>query len=147
MFRKHGVPRSRLEVLGQVPFFQGLSNKVLARIDSHVDEVEIPEGRKLTEEGTGAYEAFVIADGVAEVKVGDDVVGETSIGELIGEIGVLKNKLRTATVTAKTPMRLLVINPRELDWLFDNPKLAQRVQENLDKHLAGPQPEAPSADN
>ena len=33
----------------------------------------------------------------------------------------------------------LVINPRELDWLFEDPKLAQRVQQNLDQHLAGPQ--------
>jgi CRP/FNR family transcriptional regulator, cyclic AMP receptor protein len=140
MFRRHGVPRSRIELLGQVPFFEGLSNKVLARIDSHVDEVQIPAGSKLTEQGSGAWEAFVIADGEAEVKVGDEVVGHTSIGELIGEIGVLKHTLRTATVTATTPMRLLVINPREMNWLFEDPKLAARVQQNLDKHLQGPQP-------
>jgi CRP-like cAMP-binding protein len=140
MFKRHGVPRARLELLAKVPFFEGLPRKVLARIDSHVDEVEVPAGRKLTEQGTGAYEAFVIADGVAEVKVGDEVVAETTVGELIGEIGVLQNKLRTATVTAKTPMRLLVINPRELNWLFENPKLAERVEKNLQKHLSGPQP-------
>jgi CRP/FNR family cyclic AMP-dependent transcriptional regulator len=140
MFRRHGVPRSRIELLGQVPFFEGLSKKVLARIDSHVDEVQIPAGSKLTEQGSGAFEAFVIADGEAEVKVGDEVVGHTSIGELIGEIGVLKHTLRTATVTATTPMRLLVINPREMTWLFEDPKLAARVQQNLDKHLQGPQP-------
>ena len=140
MFNRHGVPRERLEVLAQVPFFEGLSKKVLARIDSHVDEVQIPVGRKLTEQGTGAYEAFIIAEGEAEVKVGDEVVGHTSVGEMIGEIGVLKHTLRTATVTATTPMRLLVINPRELTFLFDDPKLAARVQANLDKHLQGPQP-------
>ena len=131
MFRRHGVPRSRIELLGQVPFFEGLSNKVLARIDSHVDEVQIPAGSKLTEQGSGAWEAFVIADGEAEVKVGDEVVGE---------IGVLKHTMRTATVTATTPMRLLVINSREMNWLFEDPKLAARVQQNLDKHLQGPQP-------
>jgi CRP/FNR family cyclic AMP-dependent transcriptional regulator len=140
MFNRHGVPRERLELLAKVPFFEGLPDKVLARIDSHVDEVEVPAGRKLTEQGTGAYEAFIVAEGTAEVRVGDEVVAETSIGELIGEIGVLKNTLRTATVTATTPMRLLVINPRELSWLFDNPKLSARVQANLDKHLSGPQP-------
>jgi CRP/FNR family cyclic AMP-dependent transcriptional regulator len=140
MFNRHGVPRERLELLGKVPFFEGLPDKVLARIDSHVDEVEVPAGRKLTEQGTGAYETFIVAEGTAEVRVGDEVVGETSIGELIGEIGVLKNTLRTATVVATTPMRLLVINPRELSWLFDNPKLSERVQQNLDKHLSGPQP-------
>ena len=141
MFTRHGVPRSRIEFLGTVPFFAGLSPKVLARIDSHIDEVNVSAGRTLTEQGTGAYEAFIIAEGVAEVRVGGKVVGETSVGEMIGEIGVLKRTLRTATVVATTPMRLLVINPRELSWLFDDPKLAARVEENLARHLAGPQPE------
>jgi CRP/FNR family transcriptional regulator, cyclic AMP receptor protein len=140
MFSRHGVPRERLELLRKVPFFEGMPDKVLARIDSHVDEVEFPAGRKLTEQGTGAYEAFIIAEGTAEVTVGGEVVGQTSVGELIGEIGVLKNTLRTATVTSTTPMRLLVINPRELSWMFDNPKLSERLQQNLDKHLSGPQP-------
>jgi len=140
MFNRHGVPRSRIEFLGDVPFFEGLPDKALARIDSHVDEVTVEAGRKLTEQGTGAYEAFIIAEGSAEVRVGDEVVAETTVGELIGEIGVLKNSLRTATVVATTPMRLLVINPRELDWLFDDPTLNARVQQNLEKHLSGPQP-------
>jgi CRP/FNR family cyclic AMP-dependent transcriptional regulator len=140
MFSKHGVPRSRLEVLSQVPFFEGLPDKVLARIDSHIDEVEVPAGRMLTQQGRGAFEAFIVAEGVAEVSVGGEVVAQTSVGEMIGEIGVLKNTLRTATVVATTPMRLLVLNPQELDWLFDNPTLSERVQSNLDKHLSGPQP-------
>ena len=140
MFSKHGVPRSRVEFLGTVPFFEGLPKKALARIDSHIDEVQVSAGRKLTEEGSGAYELFIIAEGTAEVRVGDKVVGETSVGELIGEIGVLQRTTRTATVTAKTPMRLLVLSPQELKWLFDDPKLAARVKQNLDRHLAGPQP-------
>ena len=57
--------------------------------------------------------------------MGDKVVGETSVGELIGEIGVLQRTTRTATVTAKTPMRLLVLSPQELKWLFDDPKAAR----------------------
>ena len=140
MFSKHGVPRSRVEFLATVPFFEGLPKKALARIDSHIDEVQVSAGRKLTEEGSGAYELFIIAEGTAEVRVGGKVVGETSVGELIGEIGVLQRTTRTATVTAKTPMRLLVLSPQELKWLFDDPKLAERVKQNLDRHLAGPQP-------
>jgi cAMP-dependent protein kinase regulator len=67
-------------------------------------------------------------------------VRETTVGELIGELGVLQHTSRTATVTAKTPMRLLVLNPRDLDWLFSDPKLAERVEQNVAQHLAGPQP-------
>lgn len=137
MFKRHGVPKSRLEVLRGVPIFAGLSDRVLSRIDSHIDDVEIPAGRNLTDQGTRAYEAFIIVDGEAEVIIDGKVVGTTEIGEMIGEIGVLKHVPRMATVTARTPMRLFVINPREMSWLFEDKALAQRVQENLDRHLSG----------
>ncbi|HET7070629.1 MAG TPA: hypothetical protein VFI40_07380 [Nocardioides sp.] len=56
------------------------------------------------------------------------------------DIGVLQRRARTATVTALTDMRLLVINGRDLDWLFEDERLAARVRANLERHLAGPQP-------
>lgn len=139
MFRKlkYGVPRSRLDFLRQVPMLEGLPDKVLARLDSHLDEVTVPAGRKLTTQGGGSYEAFIVAEGTAEVQVGDVVVGETEVGEMIGEIGLIKSARRAATVTAKTPMRLLVINPRDLHWLMENDTLSKRIQENLAKHTRG----------
>ena len=42
MFSRHGVPRERIDVLREVPFFEGLSTKVLARIDQHLDDVTVP---------------------------------------------------------------------------------------------------------
>ncbi len=139
MFKKlkYGVPKPRLDFLRQVPIFEGLSDKVLARIDSHLDEVALPAGQKLTVEGGGSYEAFIVADGTAEVRVGDELVGETEVGELVGEIGLMKNARRAATVTAKTPMRLLVVNSRDLRWLLENETLSKRVQENLARHTSG----------
>ena len=138
MFQRHGVPRERIDVLRQVPFFEGLSTKVLARIDHHLDDVNVSAGRVLTAQGEGAYEAFIIADGVAEISIDGKVVRDTEVGELIGEIGVLKNTLRAATVVAKTPMRLLVLDSREMNALLHEDKLvAERVQENLTRHLEG----------
>ena len=138
MFQRHGVPRERIDLLRQVPFFEGLSTKVLARIDHHLDDVNVSAGRVLTAQGEGAYEAFIIADGVAEISIDGKVVRDTEVGELIGEIGVLKNTLRAATVVAKTPMRLLVLDSREMNALLHEDKLvAERVQENLTRHLEG----------
>ena len=138
MFQRHGVPRERIEVLRQVPFFEGLSTKALARIDQHLDDVNVSAGRVLTAQGEGAYEAFIIADGVAEITVDGAVVRDTEIGELIGEVGVLKHTMRTATVIAKTPMRLLVLDAREMNALLHEDKVvAERVQENLTRHLEG----------
>jgi len=125
-------------VLRQVPFFEGLSNKVLARIDKHLDDVNVSAGRVLTAQGESAYEAFIIADGIAEITVDDKPVRDTEIGELIGEIGILKHTLRSATVVAKTPMRLLVLDAREMNALLhEDKKVAERVQENLTRHLEG----------
>jgi len=140
MFDRHGVPKSRIEVLGRVPMFADLPRKVLARIDAHCDEVEVRRGETLTHEGGASREAFVIAAGDAEVRVGDEVVRQTEPGEMIGDIGVLQRRVRTATVTALTDMRVLVINGRDLDWLFQDEDLAARVRESLERHLAGPQP-------
>jgi CRP/FNR family transcriptional regulator, cyclic AMP receptor protein len=138
MFQRHGVPRERIDVLRQVPFFEGLSAKALSRIDQHLDEVSVPKGRVLTSQGEGAYESFVIADGVAEVRIDDKPVRDTEVGELIGEIGVLEHTMRTATVVAKTPMRLLVLNSREMSALMhEDPTIAERVQQNYTRHLQG----------
>lgn len=136
MFGRSGVPRERIDVLSKVPLFEGLSSKVLARIDKHLDEVDVVEGEVLTSQGKRAYEVFVIADGHAEVRVDDKPVRDTEVGELIGEVGVLKNTLRTATVVAKTPMRLLVLHAREMeDLLHEDDTVAERVQANLARHL------------
>lgn len=144
MFKRHGVPRARLKVLRQVPLFHGLSDKVLARIDSQLDEITVPAGRALTTQGQISLEAFIVAEGSAQVKVDDRVVAETSVGDLIGELGIMDNTVRSATVTATTPMRLLVVDPRKMQWLFDDSALAARVQQNVDRHRAGRQPEAPA---
>jgi cAMP-dependent protein kinase regulator len=140
MFDRHGVPKSRIEVLRKVPMFEGLPPKVLARIDSHCSEVEAHPGRTLIHEGDASQEAFIVAAGNAEIRVGDEVVRQTDVGEMLGDIGVLEKRPRTATVTAVTDMRLLVLNGRDLDWLFQDKRLAARVRENLERHLAGPQP-------
>lgn len=138
MFQRHGVPRERIDVLRQVPLFAGLSSRHLARIDQHLDEVDVEPGRVLTEQGRGAFEAFIIADGVAEISKDGEVLRDTEIGELIGEIGLLKRSVRTATVVAKTPMRLLVVNGNEMSSLLrEDKQVAQRVQENLNRHLEG----------
>jgi CRP-like cAMP-binding protein len=132
------VPRERIDLLRQVRLFDGLSSTHLERIDRHLDEVNVEPGRVLTQQGERGYEAFIVADGVAEVRMGDEVLRDTEIGELIGEIGILTKALRTATVVAKTPMRLLVINGNEMSALLHaDKKVAERVQENLDRHLEG----------
>jgi cAMP-dependent protein kinase regulator len=138
MFNRHGTPRERIDVLRKVPFFEGLSTHSLSHIDQHLDELHVREGRVLMSQGDGAYEAFIIADGVAEIRVDDKPVRDTEVGELVGEIGVLKHTLRTATVVAKTPMTLLVVSSREMGSMLGEDKLvAERVEQNYQRHMQG----------
>ena len=140
MFQRNGVPQSRLDFLRGLPLFDGISDKVLGRLDHLLTEVSVQPGRVLTEQGGGSFEAFIVAEGTAEVRVNDEVVGQAGAGELIGELGVLEHKARTATVTATSPMTLLVLNPRELSTLIHEESLGSRLQANIDRHRAGPQP-------
>ena len=140
MFNKHGVPRSRIEFLQSVKLFEGLPTRVLERLDSHLDEVDLPAGSRLTSEGTNAYETFIVLEGTASVDVNGTEVAEVGVGELVGEVAVLQHSLRTATVTATTPMRLLVIASREIEFLLSDDQLSERVRDNLSRHLNGSQP-------
>lgn len=140
MFGRKGVPESRLALLRQVPLFHGLDDKVIARIDTLMVEATLSPGHALTTQGTPSDQAFVIIDGSAEVRVNGEVVREAVAGELVGELGVLDHTARTATVTATTPMRVLVMNPREVYSMLDKQGLSERVQANVDRHRSGPQP-------
>jgi CRP-like cAMP-binding protein len=140
MFGRKGVPESRLALLRQIPLFQGLDDKLLARVDTLMVETSLRPGHELTTQGAASDQAFVIVEGSAEVRVNGEVVGEALPGELVGELGVLDHTVRTATVTATTPMRVLVMNPREIYSLLDKDVLAERVQADVDRHRSGPQP-------
>ena len=140
MFGRKRVPQSRLDLLRQVPLFEGLGNKVLARIDSLTVETTLAPGHELTRQGDGSDQVFVIVEGSAEVRVNDEVVREAVSGELVGELGVLGYARRAATVTATTPMRVLVMNRGEILTLLEQDELAARVQANVDRHRSGPQP-------
>jgi cAMP-dependent protein kinase regulator len=135
MFGRDGVPKERVELLRNVPLFEGLSDKALKRLDAHVDDVEVLSGEALTFQGKYADQMFVVVTGTAEVTVDGEVVAEVGPGEVIGEVAILERRRRTASVRAKTPMRLLVMPPHEVGWLLDEPTLAARVRTQLAEHL------------
>jgi CRP-like cAMP-binding protein len=137
MFGRKGAPESRLDLLRHVRLFEGLSDRMLARIDSMTVETTLSPGHELTRQGQPSDQAFVIVEGSAEVRVDGDVVGEAVPGELVGELGVLDHTARRATVTATTPMRVLVLNPGELHSLISRSETAARVQADVDRHRGG----------
>ena len=104
--------------LRSVPFFGGMSKRELAAIAQQTDEVDVPAGRVLAREGDFGDEFFIIDAGTAEVTRGGDAIAELGPGDFFGEMALLEADRRTATVTAKTPMSLVVMtrpNFRSLD--------------------------------
>lgn len=99
--------------LRAIPGLERMSDRDLRKLDAVADECLVPRGEVLTREGLPGKQAFLIIEGEAEVTVRGSVAATVGPGEVIGEMALLENAPRAATVTALTPMRLLVFAPRE----------------------------------
>ncbi len=95
--------------LRDVPFFSKLKKKELELIARHADEIDVPAGKVLTKQGDLGDEFFVIESGSAEVVRDGERINELGPGDFFGEIALLEEYRRNATVTATTPMQLIVM--------------------------------------
>ena len=130
----------RVERLRSVPLFRSCSDKELAFIASRADEVDIQTGRVLTEKGKSGGDFFIILEGTAEVDAGQ---GKRSLGpgEFFGEIALIDNGPRTATVKAATPMRCLVLGHAQFrDVLHQNGEIAVKILRAVTERLRAATP-------
>ena len=95
--------------LKEVPFFSGMSKKELAVVAQQSDEIDVPAGKVIAREGDFGHEFFIIDSGTAEVTRGGARIAELGAGDFFGEMALLDDDRRTATVTATSPMSLIVM--------------------------------------
>lgn len=107
----------RLELLGALPAFAHCSREELMAIDALGTEVEIPAGRELLREGEPGHEFLLIVEGSAVVTRHDGPVATVGPGSFVGEMALLCDTPRSATVTADSPMRIVVFNRAEFSRL------------------------------
>jgi CRP/FNR family transcriptional regulator, cyclic AMP receptor protein len=100
--------------LRSIPLFEEVGEEELAQIAPFATEVSVEEGRELVREGDFSYEFMAIEEGEAEVTRGGEHVANLGQGDFFGEMGLLERTLRNATVTAKTPMRLVTLTGWDL---------------------------------
>ena len=118
----------KVDLLKQVPLFQQLSDRELKAVAALADEVDVPAGRALTREGLAGKEFVVLAEGIADVERDGEVVNHLGPGDYFGEISLVTGQPRTATVTTRSPSRLLVLTAPAFRSLLDRtPRLRQRV--------------------
>jgi CRP-like cAMP-binding protein len=117
------------ELVGRIPLFEGVGRRRRHVVAALADEVAVPAGTRLTRQGALAAEFFVVVEGQAQASIDGERVGRLGPGGFFGEIGLLSEPVRTATVVASTPMRLLVVAPREFAALLDEfPAVAERIR-------------------
>jgi CRP-like cAMP-binding protein len=120
-----------------VPLFSELGRGELDEVASIADEIDLGEGKELTVEGQPGREFFVIIEGDAAVRKGDREVNRLGAGDFFGEIALVEDRPRTATVVAETPIRALVITDRSFRTLLErSPDIEDKVMSARAARLA-----------
>src|SRR3954447_13079487 len=127
---------AKLELLGNIPLFAACTKRDLARIASLADEVDVAKGKVLTRQGEPGRECFVIAEGRAKATMRGRRSASMGPGAFFGEMSLLDQGPRSATVTAETDMQLLVLTSQGF-WslLRDVPVVAPRIMRVLAERL------------
>ncbi len=119
---------AKVKVIGGVPLFAGLSKRELAQVASIADEIDFRAGRVLIREGDRGREFFILLEGTADVtRKGKPLATRTS-GDFFGEIALVCDRPRVATVTTTSPTRALVVADRDFRGLVKRtPEIAIKV--------------------
>ena len=121
--------------LANLPMFATLSKRHLRAIARLTHEEQIEAGQNLITEGAAAGEAYVILAGSAVVSRSGSTVAQVGPGDVVGEMGMLLDQPRTATVHALTPLEYLVISRKVVQrCVAESPELAWLFLEAVAKH-------------
>ena len=100
---------AKIELIRKVPLFSQCTKKELAAIAAQADELTLSEDRVLVRQGERGREFVVIAEGSADVHRNGRRINRLGAGDFLGEIALLSDRPRTATVTTTSPTRVLVL--------------------------------------
>ncbi|MBW3665663.1 MAG: cyclic nucleotide-binding domain-containing protein [Actinobacteria bacterium] len=124
--------REKADLLGSVPLFASCSRAELNHVAQLSDEESFEAGDTLVEEGDDTGGFYVIVEGRADVIRGGDPVGQLGSGEVLGELALLLQGSRTATVRATDPVRALRVDARPFrSMLLEHPQVALKLLEVL----------------
>jgi len=114
------VAGAPVEMLKRVPLFAGLDDKELQEIASSMRERRFKAGDTVVQEGAGGVGFFVVQEGEAEVNVGGEVRRAVGPGDYFGEIALINESPRTATLTARTDMLCYGMTPWDFRPLVES---------------------------
>jgi CRP-like cAMP-binding protein len=127
---------TKVQALKRAPLFEDLSRKELVQLARVTEDLEVPAGDVLCNEGETGREFFVIVEGEADVTSNGKSVAARGSGDFVGEIALLEDTNRTATVTAKTPLRVLVLTREDFRSLVrEDPNVERKVMQALARRV------------
>jgi voltage-gated potassium channel len=125
-------------LVARIPLFRALTASEIADVMTMLRAQKVDTGTVITRRGEPAHAMYLIADGEVEVKLRHKHL-RLGAGQFFGEIAALRRTRRSATVTAVTPTRLLVLDTLDLHGLMDRqPALAARIEEAAREKLGHP---------
>jgi CRP/FNR family transcriptional regulator, cyclic AMP receptor protein len=114
--------------LRQLPVFSALSKRALMLADSLLTPVTFDDGDVMVAENQFGRQAFIIVSGTAAVSRGVEVIATVGPGDLVGELALLGDGRRTASVTAIEPVRALVMSAQEFASVLALPGVEDEVR-------------------
>jgi CRP-like cAMP-binding protein len=128
---------AKLDLISSVPLFSRCSKNELKTIAALADEIDLGEGKVLIREGERGREFFVLVEGRVDVSAKGVSVNTLESGQFFGEMALVSDVPRNATVTALTPLRVLVITDRDFKHMLqDSPEIQQKILAALGDRLS-----------
>lgn len=133
----NGEIEATTALLARIPLFGGCSAAQLERLAATAYPIAFDPGDVICAEGADSTECYVIADGEAIVKIGDQIVSLAQRDEVIGEKGPLEQSPRAATVSALTHTITYAISREHLLQLVrESPAAAAAMRAELSRRYA-----------
>jgi CRP/FNR family cyclic AMP-dependent transcriptional regulator len=127
----------KAERLRKIPLFQGLNDHQYERLERWTDEIDVPASKHLVNQGAYPHEFMVIETGSAEVTHDGEHLADLGPGDFFGEMALLLNVPRTATVVATSDVTLVVMHDRDFRAMEEEiPTIAKRVDAIMEERRA-----------
>ena len=120
--------------LSQIPLFKGLNRKERRALAPRTDEVDLEQGRAIVREGEWSYEFFAIEEGTVEVRRGEQLLAELGPGDFFGEMGLVGDTRRNATVVASSPVTVIVMTAQAFrQTAREMPEVADKIRAAIEE--------------
>jgi CRP/FNR family cyclic AMP-dependent transcriptional regulator len=139
MWHSPRVAEAAADLLKRVPIFSDLDGKELERIAASMKPRTFKSGDQVTAEGQSGVGFFVIEDGEAKVTVGGEERRRLGPGDYFGEVALLNDSARTATITAETDLRCYGMTSWEFRPLVEtHGSIAWKLLQAMSKNYQSP---------